>query len=257
MLELRKLGTPRDDQIPDLTPPTLRILSDDIMDGQSSVTDIRGRHRRLRRAAVIVAAAAVAGTVVSLGLPAAPAQAWSATPALVGADTWGMLEADCQGFGFEPSRASAVIVEERGGSNLTVLADGTLCLQVLYDGSFHPAGGGSETIPATAPGGDEIQVIHANVLWAEGIGSRGDPNDVTLTRGYVDTFGRVGPGVERIVIHTVDSGDVVASIDNGWFAAWWPSLGELPRSMTVTTTSGSNEVGLCGDVLPRAPGVRC
>lgn len=251
MITLEHAGIPRDHQLPDLDPATLRLLSDQIAaagDAAHSAAGIVGIHQRrpwLRRSALVAAAAAATVALTAVLLPSPPADAWSATPTLAYADTWARLESACQQQTGVKSTAKAVIVEERGDSNFTVLADANMCLQVSFDGRpSEPASGGSELLPAALPGAGEVQVIHSNVLWSMGHGSMDDPNGVTLTRGYVDTVGRVGPGVENIVIHTVDNGDVTASIDNGWFAAWWPSFEQLPTSMTVTTTTGTYTVHL-------------
>jgi hypothetical protein len=274
MISLDNSGIPRDDQVPDLAPATLRLLSDQIADATGGApartavrrpgAAVRGIRRPwLRRSALIAAAAAAAVAVTSAVLPSPPAEAWSATPTLADAGTWATLEAECRqqnGWQSQPSTARAVIAEQRGDSTFTVLADATMCLQAIsFDGSLKPVSGGQELLPAALPGAGEVQVIHANVLYGEAdVTSDEHGNRVeTLTRGYVDTIGRVGPGVEDIVIHTVDNGDVTASIDNGWFAAWWPSLATLPTSMTVTTTTGTYDLDLCGETGHASAGARC
>ncbi len=99
--------------------------------------------------------------------------------------------------------------------------------------------------PAYEPGPGQVQVVHATSLGGVDIAQAGAklPDDVR-TAGYMGVTGRVGADVRNIVIHARDVGNVAASMPNGWFAAWWPSLEQLLTSMTVTTTTGSYTVHL-------------
>lgn len=48
--------------------------------------------------------------------------------------------------------------------------------------------------------------------------------------GFTSVFGRVGPDVQSVTLHTVTAGDVTATVENGWFVAWWPGLWGGPRT---------------------------
>ncbi|WP_353510928.1 hypothetical protein [Intrasporangium sp.] len=57
--------------------------------------------------------------------------------------------------------------------------------------------------------------------------------------------GRVGENVKRVTVHTKEQGDVVATVRNGYFAAWWPgetfevsTAPTAPLSMEFSFTAG-------------------
>lgn len=250
MINLENSGIPRDDQIPDLAPTTLRTLSDQIVAaGDASDDSFSGIHQQrpwLRRSALIAAAAAAAVVVTFAVLPSPTAQAWSATPTLAEGTVRADLAADCQDMMDTP--APAVLVEQRGTSNFTVLADSSLCLDVTGLPGLEEGGplkaGGRDIVPAQEQGADHVQVIHAGSLGGIGIATAGDElADGATTAGYMSVTGRAGADVANIVIHRVGRGDITASLQNGWFAAWWPSL-DRPTSLTVTTTTGSYDLDL-------------
>ena len=62
-------------------------------------------------------------------------------------------------------------------------------------------------------------------------------------KGFVLLAGRVGAGVTGVTIHRSNGGDVVASVKDGWYLAWWPARGRA-ISATVTTTHGSRTIHL-------------
>jgi hypothetical protein len=45
--------------------------------------------------------------------------------------------------------------------------------------------------------------------------------------------GQVGSDVVSVVINTIEHGPVEATIQNGYFAAWWPGPGPLPMPTAV------------------------
>ncbi|MGC9221888.1 MAG: hypothetical protein ACP5H2_11160 [Solirubrobacteraceae bacterium] len=61
--------------------------------------------------------------------------------------------------------------------------------------------------------------------------------------GYTVLAGRVGTAVRSIVIHRRNGPDVVASISNGWYIAWWPAK-TVATHATVITSKGSQSVAL-------------
>jgi hypothetical protein len=52
--------------------------------------------------------------------------------------------------------------------------------------------------------------------------------------------GRVGRDVKSVTVHTKEKGDVVATVRNGYFAAWWPGesfdppTGRLPMEFSFS-----------------------
>lgn len=198
--------------------------------------------RRTRWASVVAVAAVAAAVVVTVALlPSPPAEAWSATPALAEGTARAALVADCQDM--SDVSVPAVLVEQRGSSSLTILADSSQCLIVTGLGGAGPfKTGGRDVVPANESAAGQVQVIHDAAL--NGVGIM-DPatDEAELTAGYMAVVGRAGTEVEKVVIHTIDRGDVAASLEGGWFAAWWPSLTE-PVSLTVTTRTGSYDLDL-------------
>lgn len=252
MISLENSGMPRDHQLPDLTPAALHLLSDRIAGAAgaglatSAVTATHSRAPWLRRSVLTVAAAAGVVVVTSALLPSPTAEAWSATPTLADAGTWTMLEAECQDM--MGTSAPAVLVERRGTSTFAVLDDSSLCLNVTDLPGLEGAGalrtGGRDVLPVHAPGPRQVQVVHAASLGGVGKAQPGaELPDGVMTAGYMAVTGRAGTAVEKVVIHTVDHGDVAASLEGGWFAAWWPSLDE-PTSLTVTTSTGTGTYDL-------------
>lgn len=65
----------------------------------------------------------------------------------------------------------------------------------------------------------------------------------TERHAFVLVAGRVGAGVRSIVIHRSNHVDVIASVKNGWYLAWWPARTRATHA-TVTTTGGVHDVAL-------------
>lgn len=61
--------------------------------------------------------------------------------------------------------------------------------------------------------------------------------------GYSTLTGRVGDEVTRITIGTPDDRQVTATVENGYWAAWWPVDSTSPRGpyplVTATLADGS------------------
>jgi len=60
---------------------------------------------------------------------------------------------------------------------------------------------------------------------------------------FILLAGRVGSAVRSIVIHRSDHIDVIASIKNGWYLAWWPARAHATDA-TVTTSGGVHDIAL-------------
>jgi hypothetical protein len=68
---------------------------------------------------------------------------------------------------------------------------------------------------------------------------------------YSFAEGRAGSGVTAATLVLADGTDVQATLQNGWFAAWWPS-DQTVSSALVTTASGTST-----EQLPTAAGGAC
>lgn len=242
MISLEAAGAPRDHQIPDLSPAVVQTLVDHTIDAAGQAAPPARRALWLRRTS-LVAAAAVAAITAAVLMPGPPAQAagWAPVPTIVVGSTEADLAAACQQM--MGTDADAVIVEQRGTSHLTVLSDSTECLNASdlgVPGTLTT--GGRNSIPAQPTGATDVQVVQNGDL--DGVGHTGEATGHTImTAGYMGVIGRAGSDVTSIVVHTAGQPDITASLHNGWFAAWWPSVQE-PSSLTVFIVTGSYQVAL-------------
>jgi len=126
--------------------------------------------------------------------------------------------------------------DDRGLSCLAWLGDGTP-IPALWDlprgGSWSPGEWASqvretnnaiigtlddEYEPLAEPRGTEVSLLGATEV---------EFRDGT---GFAAVFGRVGPDVQALTLRTVTMGDVAATVDDGWFVAWWPGLWGGPKT---------------------------
>ena len=223
-----------------------------------------------RHPALVLAAAA---TVLAVGvavpvLTPGPAWAgWTTQPQQASVPIARDAEQQCQDFwasvgpiepepeepiGFtDPTRMKAALTERRGPWTFTILRgpEGQLgdCLfqqQPSFLRWGNGSGGGSMSGPAPAadPTGSDVDQA---ILGAVG-GSRRTLGPLTWgdDSSMVYTYGRAGEDVASVVIHTEEHGAVTASVQNGIWAAWWPSGSEPTMPFdhlraTVTATDGS------------------
>ena len=127
-----------------------------------------------------------------------------------------------------------MLSERRGDIGLTLLAGpkGLLvtCEQDL-EGSGEPSGGTSEAYLTRAPLPDQI-------LSDGGSGFSEDDGEPI----FRVVSGLVGADVTGVIVHTAEQGDVIATVENGYFTAWWPGPpepedhvgGGLPMDFTFT-----------------------
>lgn len=175
-------------------------------------------------AGISAVAAAVVVTLLS-GSVAAPAFAgWTARPAVV-------LKQQITGATRRCGLANPVLVEARGPYTAAVFASksgGTACV-VGPSTSFVSSVGGVQA-PDNRFKPDQIGI-------AVSTGSD--------TKGHAFTLlaGRVGSAVRSVVIHRSNHIDVIASMKDGWYLAWWPASTRATNA-TVTTTNGVYNVAL-------------
>jgi len=219
------------------------------------------RVRALRWAAIPVAAAgALAASVMLPGSPTLPpAQAslasWRAVPSALDDHDAGPVAAACiaavdemvadesQTLSARPTLGDPIIRETRGDWVTVVYAAGnagfTSCL-IWLDPAQGPVAVNAYSQPAVE---DDATGLGVFVNWEIGAGSslshapgpgRFDiaPDAIRLAIAteqilvdggvYSTVIGRVGSDVEQMVLHTYTGGDVVASVSDGWYSAWWP-----------------------------------
>jgi hypothetical protein len=186
----------------------------------------RGARARLAVGGAGISALVAAIIVAAIsGSAAVPAFAgWSArpTPALPGQITDATRRCGL---------TAPVLVEARGPYTAAVFASrsgGSACVEgpsVSFVGSI-----GGVQAPDNPIKTDQIQTAVATASDSKG-------------HAFMLLAGRVGSAVRSIVIHRSNHIDVVASIKNGWYLAWWPARAHATDA-TVTTRSGVHDIAL-------------
>jgi hypothetical protein len=186
-----------------------------------------------RRTGAFIGTATVAGaTVVAVlvlgttgGGPAPALAGWSARPTHPAAGQLQAAEARCAS---NPSLASLTptLTDTRGPYSLLLYVQPTavmVCISGLPSTGI--TGGPAPTTPTIAP--RTIKPEDGMFSWSLQSG--------TATRFIT---GQAGPDVIAVTLVLDDGSSVEATIENGWFAAWWPSLQGV-QSAELTTTTGA------------------
>ncbi len=190
----------------------------------------------------LVAAAAVAFPVFSMGNGSAFAS-WTPTPeAIVGADATEAAAACRNAMGMPDAGQDVVLAERRGGWTYVLLAgsgaEGACVLDDRLVGDDNPPSPGKVgfmgRFSADAP--QTPAVGATDIDWTGGAGAmpvdgpwpfKKDESWLTWVEGYV------GGDVTGVVVHTPIGTDVQASVAEGRFGAWWPSPKPSSRNPEV------------------------
>ncbi len=70
--------------------------------------------------------------------------------------------------------------------------------------------------------------------------------------GYTFIEGQAGSGVSAVTLNLSDGSTVQATVQNGWFAAWWPGNADAPTA-SLTTATGTITATLPAADLPSCP----
>jgi hypothetical protein len=247
--------------------------------------DYQPRERRLRApvtvGAGVLAGAATAGAVLSVVLGgAAPAYAgWSASPVADTTAPSAGAATNCQSqltsTPAAPGGASA------GGTWQNVLTDvrGPFTVALFQnDGSYaacFTSSSFTEVDQVSSSGGSASSSGRLSVSEQAGAGSGTGPSSMTrvgvsstssgslthvlqnhLTTSsdgpYTLVDGRTQPGVTAVTLVLDDGQDVVTSVADGWFVAWWPGSSSA-TSAQVTTASGTASEPLVQEPMPMPP----
>jgi hypothetical protein len=224
--------------------------------------DYRPRTRHLRppvAAGALLAAAAATAAVLLIDLgPRAPTAfaGWSAKPTAAGADQISTAEAGCRQQ-LNSAAAAAVrrhvpsalptsmldlpvaLTDVRGPFTFVVFADAHRTATCISGPQFSSVAGTASSEPAASLPADQIvlsQQIHTS--------RAGD--------AYSFVEGRVGSGVTGASLAMSDGSHVQATVQNGWFVAWWPSDANV-TSAAVTSAAGTSTQALHTSPAPPAP----
>lgn len=197
--------------------------------------------RRVTALVVLVALVGSAcGDATRTGSPPAPPQMavpnepatlaeligeWQPVPLFLDPVTRSRIEAACLQDMRAPQGNRATVIDVRGGRVATLRFFGMSsvdcnAIEIRADGTLMGAGAGVSGGPEPA-------------RQAEG-GNIGRVEPLTVFGGTLDVQGwgvrgPVGPEIARVEISAQDVPTVVATLENGWFAAWWPARPGDPR----------------------------
>ncbi|HET9458049.1 MAG TPA: hypothetical protein VFO78_11945 [Candidatus Limnocylindrales bacterium] len=189
--------------------------------------------RRLSLVCLLVAVVALAPAVAAcadeppeleplppqLATPADLVGPWRATPFLVDPALWVAIEQTCRREIELPPGSRAAIIDVRGAEVATVRMTGQVAgscnaLQVSRTGQVAGAGGGWSGAAA-----EELPRLGDAQIGSIDRGSIGG-GDLKVQGWSVS--GRVGAAIASIVIVPPGAPSVLATLRDGWFAAWWP-----------------------------------
>lgn len=213
-------------------------LLSDILQADSVSTAEVARARRPGGRIALVAAAAVAVMAIPVFSGSDNAYAgWTAYPAALSTGQTSAVAQQCQRWAeisITQAPTQVVLSERRGDIGLALLTgpNGLIvtCQQGL-GGSGEPSGGSSKMYLTQIPDPNQI-LSDGGSGFAE---DDGEPIFRVVT-------GRVGADVTGVIVHTSEQGDVIATVENGYFTAWWPgppepegrASGGLPMDFTFT-----------------------
>lgn len=220
-------------------------------DSPVPVEPARSRRRRWRLLVPVGLVGAAGAAIPALLLGGGSAFAsWTPTPEPLTPARTAAAAATCRADLGIPDRGGQALIAERRGTWTYVLvsdpkAEGSCLMRndvVGQDPTGHEVFGDYyDTDPAKAPTVARDRI--AEIGNTQASTDQGWLREAWLTW----TYGYVGSDVTGVTVHTPLGFDVEASVDNGRFAAWWPSdppssenldvMG--PWSYTVTLVDGS------------------
>jgi hypothetical protein len=251
-------------------------------------TDYRPRERRLRAPATVgagvLAGAATAGTVLAVVLGGGvPAYAgWSPTPASDSGATSPDADSGClsqlASMASGPAGSSAgsgawdnVLTDVRGPFTVALFQDAGAYAACFTSSSFTEVnqistGGGA----AAASGSVHVQRgsvaggttgVRSGGMSQVSLGGTSSGSLQQVMQNHLRTSsdgpytlvdGRTQSGVTGVTLVRDDGQDVVATVADGWFVAWWPGASSATAA-EVTTSSGTSTEPLVQRTLPAPP----
>ena len=172
-------------------------------------------------------AAACGGEDAPEALPSAPASLlqltgpWQPRPFVLDPALRSRVEQACRRDMERGPGNTAALVDVRGGGVAVVRMVGQgagRCdaLEITPAGQINGAGGGD-----TAGGVEQLAPIGATELADAQIGSIGGGS--LKVQGW-SVIGRAGSGIASVEIEPAGAPAVLATLENGWFAGWWPAI---------------------------------
>ena len=175
----------------------------------------------------VLLAAACGGDDSAVGiLPQAPAPIaqligpWQPQPFVLDPALRSRIEQTCRRDMERGPNSVAALVDVRGGGVAVVRmigADAGTCeaLEITAAGQINGAGGGWR-----ADGVEQLAPIGASELSDAQVGSVGGGS--LEVQGW-SVIGRAGPDIASVEVEPVGVPAILATLENGWFAGWWPA----------------------------------
>ena len=210
-------------------------------------------------AAGLLLAAACGGEDAAVALQPAPASLvqltgpWQAQPFALDPVLRSRIEQTCRRDMERRPESVAALVDVRGASVAVVRMVGPgagTCdaLHILQSGEVIGAGGGW-----TAGDAEQLPAIgHAELADAQ-VGSVGGGE--LRVQGF-SVIGRAGGQIASVVIEPDGVPPILATLENGWFAGWWPAvvpqnqLGNPDRTATVVIRGYDAAGALLDEIQP-------
>lgn len=152
------------------------------------------------------------------------------------------------------------VVAEKRGDHTFVLLEGENtyleCIvtetrgagvEVMMIGAHGPLGDHGPEIAPSPQDSTSITVL------APGKEPWGDLDDEAGEGAVTSAYGLAGPDVEAIEVTTSDGTRAQATVDNGWWAVWFPGHHPLDPIITITTTDGQTHTADLTELWPPTP----
>jgi hypothetical protein len=217
--------------------------------------DYRSRARRHRR---VWAAMGTGGTVLTGGVVAAilmlssgasgasgasVAEGWAPIPTAPSAAAVAAATAACNWLhapnGPPVLTGTPVLTDGRGSYTAAIYVNGQVAHICISNGQHTGTGLASNTrllLSEAAPGPDQLGAPSGDGGSAPGFPTS---DGSTSSNQEQDVQGLAGSDVSAVTFAFADGSTVQATVQNGWYFAWWPGDG-WPTTVHVTTGSGTH-----------------
>ena len=210
--------------------------------------DYRLRTTRRRRlwAAMGTGGTALTGGVVAailmLSSGASVAEGWTAVPSAPSAAAVAAATAACNWAhdlnGPPILTGTPVLTDGRGSYTAAIYVDGHVAHICISNGQHTATSLAMTDMPLffdAAPGPDQLG--DPDGFGGDAVGFPGSANS-PASRGEEDVQGLAGSDVSAMTFDFADGSTVDATVQNGWYFAWWPG-DSWPTSVQVTTSSAT------------------
>lgn len=207
--------------------------------------DYRSRTRRHRRvwAAMGTGATALTGGIVAailmLSSGASVAEGWTAVPSTPSPASVAAATAACNWVndrnGPPVLTGTPVLTDGRGSYTAAIYVNGHVANICISTGQHTATGIGMDDMSLlfdAAPGPDQLGDFSGDGGSAAGF--PGTPGSTTSNQEE-DVSGLAGSDISAVTFKFADASTVQATVENGWYFAWWPG-NSWPTSVRVTTT---------------------